>query len=333
MAKGLSIQAHPNKALGAKLHAARPNVYKDPNHKPEMACAVTHFEAMAGFESAATIADNIDATPELKQILGDKSSALLRSASGEAEQKAALKKLFTALMTHTAGDVDVRARELQARLSKDASGCSANALALRLCGQYPGDVGVFCAYFLCYRKLEPGQAVFLGANEPHAYLSGDCCEIMACSDNVVRAGCTPKLRDTDTLCEMLTYRMPAHADPHLHPGNVLEPIPVDECASLYVPPDAAVDEFQLERISIEKGGSYALAPSTFCSVILVLNGTGQAADGSIELKRGDVYFQPAGSSISASGGDDGLMLYRVTLRGAAHSVAAEGRPRKKSRVA
>lgn len=46
----------------------------------------------------------------------------------------------------------------------------------------------------------------MGPNEPHAYISGDCVEVMALSDNVVRAGLTPKLRDVDTLCRMLHYR-------------------------------------------------------------------------------------------------------------------------------
>lgn len=46
----------------------------------------------------------------------------------------------------------------------------------------------------------------LGANEPHAYLSGEIIECMAASDNVVRAGFTSKYRDTQTLCSMLTYK-------------------------------------------------------------------------------------------------------------------------------
>lgn len=47
--------------------------------------------------------------------------------------------------------------------------------------------------------------MFLGANVPHAYLDGNCIECMACSDNVVRAGLTPKLIDVDTLVGMLEY--------------------------------------------------------------------------------------------------------------------------------
>ena len=35
--KSLSIQAHPTKEHAAKLHVHRPDLYPDPNHKPEMA--------------------------------------------------------------------------------------------------------------------------------------------------------------------------------------------------------------------------------------------------------------------------------------------------------
>jgi mannose-6-phosphate isomerase len=76
----------------------------------------------------------------------------------------------------------------------------------RLLKQYPTDPGCYAPLFLNYVVLEPGQALFLGPNEPHAYLKGDCVECMALSDNVVRAGLTPKFVDTPTLLHMLTYR-------------------------------------------------------------------------------------------------------------------------------
>ena len=47
--KALSIQAHPDKELARTLHKLQPDVYKDGNHKPEMALAVTEFEALCGF--------------------------------------------------------------------------------------------------------------------------------------------------------------------------------------------------------------------------------------------------------------------------------------------
>jgi mannose-6-phosphate isomerase class I len=81
----------------------------------------------------------------------------------------------------------------------------------------------------------PGQCIYLAANEPHAYLSGECMECMATSDNVVRAGLTPKLRDTAILCDMLTY---AAGMPEILEGEAL-----DATTRRYQPP---FDEFQLE---------------------------------------------------------------------------------------
>lgn len=54
-------------------------------------------------------------------------------------------------------------------------------------------------------RLQPGQALFLPANVPHAYLKGDIVECMAASDNVIRAGLTPKFKDTAVLCSSLSY--------------------------------------------------------------------------------------------------------------------------------
>ncbi len=54
--------------------------------------------------------------------------------------------------------------------------------------------------------LRAGQALYLGANEPHAYLQGELVECMASSDNVIRAGLTPKFKHADVLCQSLTYR-------------------------------------------------------------------------------------------------------------------------------
>ena len=92
-------------------------------------------------------------------------------------------------------------------LMPEACNSSDSAISLfhRLNQQYPNDIGIFCVFFLNHFTLQAGEAVFLAANEPHAYLSGSCIECMATSDNVVRAGLTPKHRDVNVLCSMLTY--------------------------------------------------------------------------------------------------------------------------------
>jgi mannose-6-phosphate isomerase len=71
----LSIQAHPNKELAQKLHAEFPDKYKDPNHKPEIAVALSDdFMACYGFCSADKILHNLQANPTLAETfsLGQK---------------------------------------------------------------------------------------------------------------------------------------------------------------------------------------------------------------------------------------------------------------------
>lgn len=315
--KGLSIQAHPDIPLAKRLNAKFPEIYKDDNHKPEMSCAITEFEALCGFQSLESIQKNIESTPELKVLLEDS----LSECSVEKDRTAKLEILFTTLMKSDKNLVSEQVNKLKNRLQAEGESIEMpNKLALRLCDEYPGDVGIFCVYFLCYRCLKPGQAVFLGANEPHAYLKGDCAEVMARSDNVVRAGLTPKFRDVDTLCAMLTYSEPDSKD-SIHPGNILAPINRDDMTVVYSPPDKNVTEFQLERTVIPAGRAYAPTPSNYGSVILVLDGSASvtftASDGSNKVSkftRGSTWFQPAGTQINVETESEDIIYFRTTTK-------------------
>ncbi|RLM61893.1 hypothetical protein C2845_PM14G06170 [Panicum miliaceum] len=108
-------------------------------------------------------------------------------------------------------------------------------LVLSLERQYEDDIGVIAALFFNYVKLSPGEALYIGANEPHAYLSGECIECMATSDNVVRAGLTPKYKDIQTPCSMLTYKQ---AFP-----EILQGVRVQPYVRRYTPP---FDEFEVD---------------------------------------------------------------------------------------
>lgn len=70
---------------------------------------------------------------------------------------------------------------------------------------YPGDPGVIAAMLLNYVQLQPGEALFLGAGVPHAYLNGLGVEIMANSDNVLRCGLTPKHVDVPELLRIVRF--------------------------------------------------------------------------------------------------------------------------------
>lgn len=55
IAKALPLQLHPNKDLATKLHEQDPDQFTDPNHKPEIAVALSTFEVFAGFKPLGDI--------------------------------------------------------------------------------------------------------------------------------------------------------------------------------------------------------------------------------------------------------------------------------------
>lgn len=261
--------------------------------------------------------------PELSAVVGEEAALpvfQLSPAASRPQKKAALQTAFTALMTRDKSTVAQHLEELIGRLNGDKkvrSLTSKEELILRTEEQYKGDVGVFSIYFLNYLTLSPGEAIYLAANEPHAYLKGECIECMAASDNVVRAGLTPKYRDTENLCSMLTYNQGL--------PEVLRGTPVDKCMSVYTPP---FDEFEVERIVVPMGQTYFPPVIGGPSILLSFKGHGAITQsyGGKEafsgLKVGDVLFIPAfaklelSAVVDAAAGDVSspfLELYRARV--------------------
>lgn len=145
-----------------------------------MALALTPFEALCGFRPLNEIVNHLNKYPELAELVGahianDFISTVGDINSNEEKNKAALKSLFGSLMKSKDQDVTKHLNALIARLnsSSESSLDALDKLVLRLDQQYPGgDVGVFACLFLNYVVMTPGEAMFLCANEPHAYLSG-----------------------------------------------------------------------------------------------------------------------------------------------------------------
>ncbi len=100
-------------------------------------------------------------------------------------QKAALKGIFEVLMSLSDADVRSTLRALLVRYdTPDAQAATASRfeaalvpLVRELNGQYPDDVGVLCCFVLNVVELGTGEAVFLKADEPHAYISGGGCGV------------------------------------------------------------------------------------------------------------------------------------------------------------
>jgi mannose-6-phosphate isomerase len=211
--EALSIQLHPNKQEAEELHARDPEHYPDDNHKPEIAIAIEPLEALLGFDSIDNIVSSLDQHPEMAGFIGQAGVERLRSVLGAADedQVSALRSVFTSMFE----SIESRQSDLKAATSsmanrlRDEQGDDPRASWFcSLQAQYAeGDVGLFCLYFLAYRTLQPGEGVFLKADVPHAYLKGTIIECMANSDNVVRAGLTPKFLDVQTLSDIVLVEL------------------------------------------------------------------------------------------------------------------------------
>lgn len=232
-AQPLSIQVHPSKkaaevgfakenAAGIPLDASERN-YKDPNHKPELVFALTPFLAMNAFREFAEIASLLqpvaDANPAIGEFIAQPTSERLSA-------------LFAGLL-NMQGDEKAHALNVLRAALENQQGPAWDAIRL-IAEFYPDDSGLFSPLLLNIVQLNPGEAMFLYAETPHAYLRGTGLEVMANSDNVLRAGLTPKYIDIPELVANVKFTAkPANellTQPAQH-GEALEfPIPVEDFA-------------------------------------------------------------------------------------------------------
>lgn len=314
--KALSIQAHPNKKLAEKLHAKDSKNYPDDNHKPEMTIAITPFDGLCGFRPLAEISHFFSTVPTLKKLVGEEGAAFQSTIKGqetsnkpedEEKNKKALQKAFGALMNAKKEDIENASKELIESAKAEGADFAGGGLestpgkeladlVVRLDKQFPGDIGLFVLFFLNYVKLEVGEAMFLKADDIHAYLSGDIIECMAASDNVVRAGFTPKFKDVDTLVDMLTYSYAPieeqKMDPVDYPYVTLNSTAYSSASAaiLYDPP---IEEFSVVKTDLKKKGAKAtFEPIAGPSIFICTTGSGKISVGPKveEVKPGYVYF-------------------------------------------
>jgi mannose-6-phosphate isomerase len=315
--KALSIQAHPNKKLAEQLHARDPKNYPDDNHKPEMAIAITPFEGLCGFRPLDEIAHFLETVPSLRRLVGEDNAKEFADVVGKtkdndseeavAQNKKVLQKVFGALMSSSEADMAAASKDLvesAASAGSDfagggvaaTSGSTLAELVARLHGQFGPDYGLFVLFFLNFVTLQPGEALFLRADDIHAYVSGDIVECMASSDNVVRAGFTPKFKDVDTLVSMLTYNYAPIDEQKMNPTDypyaTLNRTAYSSGSSvtLYDPP---IDEFSVVQTTLRGNGAKAtFDPLDGPSIVICTAGKGKISVGSTvhEVKEGYVFF-------------------------------------------
>lgn len=308
-----------------------------------MTIAVTPFDGLCGFRPLAEITHFLKTVPSLRELVGEEEAKNFedtvkgketsdKEADVEANKKA-LQSIFTKVMKTDKDALASAASSLiESAKSEGASfaggggpsndGKELADLVVRLNDQFPGDIGLFVQFFLNYVKLEVGEAMFLKADDIHAYLSGDIIECMASSDNVVRAGFTPKFKDVDTLTTMLTYSYAPISEQKMNPTDYpyvtlnASAYSSNSSATLYNPP---IPEFAVVRVALNKSTAKAtFDPIQGPSIVLCTKGKGTISVGpkKEEIKEGYVFFVGASAELVVESETDaedgeGMVLFKA----------------------
>jgi mannose-6-phosphate isomerase len=322
----LSIQAHPSKRK-AELGFERENLsgipvdasercYRDPNHKPEMAVALTRFELICGFRPVTEIIENM-------RLVAPGAFARTLERLERDPSRVELSVFFYALIS---ADEEAQGRLLAAaakgvRSALDSGKVPAGRTGafewvLKIMDFFPGDVGAILPLVLNHIVLEPGEAAFIAPGELHAHLTGTCLEIMANSDNVIRGALTKKFIDLPELVSVLSFN-PERVSPVL-------PSPVAPCEEAY---PTFVPDFEISKISVGPGDTYrrrAKRPE----ILLCVSGeaeircpdAGRGPDGyeSLPLSRGEAAFACADACdyeirVGKKGGATKAVIYRASV--------------------
>ncbi|MDT9691233.1 mannose-6-phosphate isomerase, class I [Streptomyces sp. P9(2023)] len=284
----LSLQVHPDlaqakagfaaeEAAGVPIDASHRN-YKDANHKPELICALTPFNGLCGFR------DPIEAADALSALGVDSLKPYVDLLHAHPEE-AALREVLTALLTADPAEMAHTVTEAAAAAERLGG---AHAPYAAIAHHYPNDPGVIAAMLLNFVQLQPGEALFLGAGVPHAYLDGLGVEIMANSDNVLRCGLTPKHVDVPELLKIVRFEP-------TEPG-ILRPEASPTGEEVY---DTPIDEFRLSRFVRAEGAAPTDVTATTPQILLAVAGRPKA--GEVTLTAGESVFIPAGETTELSG--------------------------------
>jgi mannose-6-phosphate isomerase len=313
-AQALSIQVHPSREqaqAGFRADNDRGLALDDPARnyvddwpKPELLCALTPFEVVAGLRTPADAAGILRAlaVPELQPLAADLApSAPASAAPGvepapaaqEAEPAPAdLARVLGVILDwpdpdRLVSDVLAACGPLAAGTGPYAETC---ASALRVADDHPGDLGLVAMLLMRHLVLQPGQALFMPAGGLHAYLEGTGIEVLANSDNVVRAGLTPKHIDVPELLKLLD---PAVTVP------ILSSCAVAEGLSSY---DSPAPEFRLYRLDL--AATPLELPGTGPRILLCVDGAValHSDSGSVFLDQGESCFiSAADAPVRAAG--------------------------------
>jgi len=275
--RALSIQLHPSRAQAETGFRLSPKNYVDDWPKPELLCALTPFELLAGLRAPRDAA-------ALLRALAVRQLAPLAAELEAATSPQALAHALAAVLRwpdpeELTGAVVAACATLAASAGPDAAACAA---VVREAGNHPGDPGLAAMLLMRHAVVAPGQAVFLPAGGLHVYLRGTGIEVLANSDNVIRAGLTSKHVDVPELLKLL--------DPGVT-VPVLSPVPLGEGIGYF---DTPAPEFRLYVADLAEHA--VTLPGAGPRIVLCTTGSALLRSGSgeaVKLARGESCFVSA----------------------------------------
>lgn len=309
-ARPLSLQVHPNleraqagfaleDAAGIPRDAPNRN-YRDPSHKPELIYAVTTFEALSGFRAprrGAELLEGLDAAVARRVL------ATLRRDPTPTGVRTAFALLLDPRTKPTPEEIAEVVAACEARKATGSPSPRADAIVTLLAEHFPGDPGIVVSLLLNPVTLHPGQAMFIPAGGVHAYLSGIGVELMANSDNVLRAGLTNKHADVPELLDIVAYV----AAPPIR----IAPETFHNATRVYYAP---VDDFELSVTDLDDDGAPHPLPGRGPRVLVALSGEVRV---STDTSTGEEVLRPGdGLFVAAAEG-------RLTARGHGTVVLAD----------
>ncbi|MCQ9120380.1 mannose-6-phosphate isomerase, class I [Rodentibacter pneumotropicus] len=298
VAKPLSIQLHPTKQQAeigfAKENAAGIDLkdpkrtYKDNNHKPEMMIALSDFWLLHGFKKKekilATLAERSSFTPLAEKLCTQDLHSFYADVM-QADQSQLYQWLAPIIEqnyeAYAANELELENPDYWLFYSMEAMGISPEKL----------DAGLVCFYLFNIVRIKKGEGIYQEAGIPHAYLRGQNIELMACSDNVIRGGLTPKYVDIPELLKVVDCR---EVEPQIIPAA-----PHDVRVFTYSTP---AKDFALQNIQYECGETHRLKIQS-AGILMVMKGqiNLRSETTALSLKQGESAFITSGSSYEIEG--------------------------------
>lgn len=255
--QALSIQTHPSARQALDAHAG---TYADRWPKPEAFYALTDFHVFAGSQTFAE-------TRATCRVLGvaELTGHVDAVESGPDPAYALLTRLL-----HLDPPDQTRLADAAVAACAEHPDDPALAAVVAVAEQHPSDIGLVVLLTMRHRVFRPGEYAYLPAGVLHAYAYGVAVEIMANSDNVVRAGLTQKGVDVDELLRIVDLDSPVRE----HPGEQ-----VDGWTAF----PADTDYFRLRSAPLSSD-PLTLPDGGRPRVLLVLDGAAQVSDGTTTLR-------------------------------------------------